>query len=301
MTPHTLALWLLVLGNLAASLSDVAVKLLDGEVSPFQYMFLRQLISLVVILPLWWRQPRAQRALLNPGVTTLRAHLVLIGSGCMLVAITYLPLATANAVFYAAPLLMLPLSIVLLKETPGLGKVVATVLGFIGVLVVLRPSQFHWAALFALGTAMTLALFNILARKIPARQTVVTTLMWTSLFSLPLSAALTLWQWHPMTLEQIGWVASSALLVLTYNGLAVAAYRRAPASQIALAEYSGLIFVALMGMWWFNEMPDSLTWLGIALIVLPLLPVRILKRASLAGRHLLRPKPPSDKRKNITD
>ncbi|EMC0408754.1 DMT family transporter [Vibrio fluvialis] len=301
MTPHTLALWLLVLGNLAASLSDVAVKLLDGEVSPFQYMFLRQLISLAVILPLWWRQPRAQRALLNPGVTTLRAHLVLIGSGCMLVAITYLPLATANAVFYAAPLLMLPLSIVLLKETPGLGKVVATVLGFIGVLVVLRPSQFHWAALFALGTAMTLALFNILARKIPARQTVVTTLMWTSLFSLPLSAALALWQWHPMTLEQIGWVASSALLVLTYNGLAVAAYRRAPASQIALAEYSGLIFVTLMGMWWFNEMPDSLTWLGIALIVLPLLPVRILKRTSLAGRHLLRPKPPSDKRKNITD
>ncbi|MBY7827957.1 DMT family transporter [Vibrio fluvialis] len=301
MTPHTLALWLLVLGNLAASLSDVAVKLLDGEVSPFQYMFLRQLISLVVILPMWWRQPRAQRALLNPGVTTLRAHLVLIGSGCMLVAITYLPLATANAVFYAAPLLMLPLSIVLLKETPGLGKVVATVLGFIGVLVVLRPSQFHWAALFALGTAMTLALFNILARKIPARQTVVTTLMWTSLFSLPLSAALALWQWHPMTLEQIAWVASSALLVLTYNGLAVAAYRRAPASQIALAEYSGLIFVALMGMWWFNEMPDSLSWLGIALIVLPLLPVRILKRASQAGRHLLRPKPPSDKRKNITD
>ncbi|MCG6213923.1 DMT family transporter [Vibrio furnissii] len=301
MTSQTLALWLLIFGNLAASLSDVAVKLLDGGVSPFQYMFLRQLISFVVILPLWWRQPRAQRALHHPGITVLRAHLVLIGSGCMLVAITYLPLATANAVFYAAPLLMLPLSIVLLKETPGLGKVVATTLGFVGVLVVLRPSQFHWAALFALGTAMTLALFNILARKIPAKQTVVTTLMWTCLFSLPLSAALALWQWHAMTWEQMGWVASSALLILTYNGLAVAAYRRAPASQIALAEYSGLIFVALMGMGWFNEIPDRLTWLGIALIVLPLLPVRILKRTAVAGHYLLRPKPPSDKRKNITD
>lgn len=301
MSVQATALWLLVLGNLAASLSDVAVKLLNGDVSAFQYMFLRQLISCAVIVPLWWRQPIRQRALQAPGLTAFRAHLVLLGSGCMLVAITYLPLATANAVFYAAPLLMLPLSIGLLKEKPGPAKIAATLLGFIGVLVVLRPSQYHWAAGFALATATTLALFNILARKIPKDQTVITTLMWTSLFSLPLSACLALWQWHPISLIQLAWVAGSALLILTYNGLAVAAYRRAPASQIALAEYSGLIFVALFGAWWFNEIPDHITWCGIILIVAPLLPLRALKPQLAALCYLLRPKPPSDKRKNITD
>ncbi|NNN45632.1 MULTISPECIES: DMT family transporter [unclassified Vibrio] len=301
MNTYRIALWLLILGNLAASLSDVSVKMLHGDVGPFQYMFLRQFISFTAILPLWWRQPRAQRALHNPGITALRGHLVLMGSGCMLMAVTYLPLATANAVFYASPLLMLPLSIILLKEKPGLGKVVMTVLGFIGVLVVIRPSQFHWAVMFALGTAITLALFNILARQIPAEQTVITTLMWTSLFSLPCSGTFALWQWQPIDQIQLGWVISSALLILTYNGLAVAAYQRAPASQIALAEYSGLIFVALMGTWWFNEMPDTLTWLGITLIILPLLPVRVLQRANIARNYLLRPKSPSDKRKNITD
>ncbi|EIC9800981.1 DMT family transporter [Vibrio cholerae] len=272
MTPVALAVWLLVLGNLAASLSDVAVKMLQGEVVPFQYMFLRQLFAFALNWPVWRKQPKVLRQLHDPKVTLIRAHLVLLGAGCMVVAISYLPLATANAVFYAAPLLMLPLSILFLKERPSRGKVIATVTGFLGVLIVLRPSQFHWAALFALGTACSLALFNLLARTIPERQPVVTTLMWTTLFSLPISGLLAAAYWQPLSLSQWLWIAASSGLILLYNGLAVAAYQKAPASQIALAEYSGLIFVAAFGAFWFAEMLDALTWLGIGMIILPLLP-----------------------------
>ncbi|EJL6287255.1 DMT family transporter [Vibrio cholerae] len=272
MNPVALAVWLLVLGNLAASLSDVAVKMLQGEVVPFQYMFLRQLFAFTLIWPVWRKQPKVLRQLHDPKVTLIRAHLVLLGAGCMVVAISYLPLATANAVFYAAPLLILPLSILFLKERPSRGKVIATVTGFLGVLIVLRPSQFHWAALFALGTACSLALFNLLARTIPERQPVVTTLMWTTLFSLPISGLLAAAYWQPLSLSQWLWIAASSGLILLYNGLAVAAYQKAPASQIALAEYSGLIFVAAFGAFWFAEMLDALTWLGIGMIILPLLP-----------------------------
>ncbi|GIA85985.1 DMT family transporter [Vibrio cholerae] len=272
MNPVALAVWLLVLGNLAASLSDVAVKMLQGEVVPFQYMFLRQLFAFAFIWPVWRKQPKVLRQLHDPKVTLIRAHLVLLGAGCMVVAISYLPLATANAVFYAAPLLMLPLSILFLKERPSRSKVIATVTGFLGVLIVLRPSQFHWAALFALGTACSLALFNLLARTIPERQPVVTTLMWTTLFSLPISGLLAAAYWQPLSLSQWLWIAASSGLILLYNGLAVAAYQKAPASQIALAEYSGLIFVAAFGAFWFAEMLDALTWLGIGMIILPLLP-----------------------------
>lgn len=272
MSAYSVALVALILGNLAASLSDVSVKMLNGNISPFQYMFVRQLVSLLIILPLWLRQPRQQRQLSNIKTTALRAHLVLIGSGCMLVAITYLPLATANAVFYAAPILMLPLSMWLLKEKPTNNKILATLFGFCGVLIVLRPQHFHWAAGFALVTAFTLALFNILAKRIPAQQTVVTTLMWTSMFSLPIAAILASSNWQPMTFGQAGWIAFSALLILSYNGLAVFAYQKAAANQIALAEYSGLLFVVFFGVIWFDEIPDVLTWLGIVMIVLPLLP-----------------------------
>ncbi|GAK85828.1 metabolite transporter (DMT) superfamily [Vibrio ponticus] len=108
---------LLVIGNLAASLSDVAVKLLNGEISSFQYVFMRQLLSVLIILPFWLRQSTRERALTAPTLIGIRALLIMLGSGCMMIAITHLPLATANAVFYAAPLIMLPLSVWCLKKS----------------------------------------------------------------------------------------------------------------------------------------------------------------------------------------
>ncbi|PQJ65438.1 EamA family transporter [Vibrio jasicida] len=272
MSPYHLALFLLVIGNLAASLSDVAVKLIEGGISPFQYMFVRQLASLLILLPFYLKQNPSKRILKQVPITLLRAHLILIGSGCMMVAVTYLPLATANAVFYAAPILMLPLSILFLKEHPPLRKVLLTGFGFFGVLVVLRPNHFHWAALFALGTATTLAMFNILVRKLPSEQSVVTTLWWTTLFSLPVSTLLAGVYWQPMTWQELTLVIASAICILSYNGLAVLAYQKAPAGEIALAEYSGLVFVTLFGIWWFDEIPDWITAVGILMIVLPLLP-----------------------------
>lgn len=253
MSPHHLALLLLVFGNLAASLSDVAVKLIEGGISPFQYMFVRQLASLLLILPFYLRQQPDKRSLKQAPITLLRAHLILIGSGCMMVAVTHLPLATANAVFYAAPILMLPLSILFLKEHPPLSKILLTCFGFLGVLVVLRPDHFHWAALFALGTATTLAMFNILVRKLPSEQSVVTTLWWTTLFSLPISAIMAWFYWQPISWQELTLVIASAVCILSYNGLAVRAYQKAPAGEIALAEYSGLVFVTLFGIWWFDE------------------------------------------------
>ncbi|WP_434997361.1 DMT family transporter [Vibrio scophthalmi] len=270
----TIAITLLVVGNLAASLSDVAVKMLEGGISTFQYVFLRQLFSVLIVLPLWLKQSKRQRALTARAIITIRAFLIIIGSGCMMIAVTHLPLATANAIFYAAPLLMLPLSVLLLKEIPPWGKALSTMIGFIGVLIVLRPSQFHWAGYFALGTAITLALFNLLARKLPAQQTVITALFWTSLISLPITAFLAYLTWQPLDWQALLLVACSAGLILLYNGLAVKAYKAAPAGQIALAEYSGLVFVVLLGVWGFNEIPDSMTALGILLIIIPLLPLK---------------------------
>lgn len=285
------AIVLLIIGNFATSLSDVAVKLLNGEISTFQYIFIRQLFSTLVICPLWLKQSKQQRKLYSPKLNLFRAHLIIIGSGCMVVAITHLTLATANAVFYAAPLMMLPLSILLLREKPTIQHTAATLLGFIGVIVVLRPLEFQWAAIFALVTTLTLALFNLTARKLPEQQTLVSTLFWTSLLSLPISASLALFYWAPLSIIQLLLILASAALVLIYNGLAVAAYQRAPASSIAVAENSGLIFVTLIGVIWFNEVPDSLTMLGIFLIILPLLPWNTwLKMRSVSTQASEKPK-----------
>ncbi|MGJ7096753.1 DMT family transporter [Vibrio hannami] len=273
MNAYTLAVISLIAGNLLASLSDVAVKLLDGSIPSFQYVFIRQLIAIIALAPIYLHLNRSatlSEHLANSRINIIRGQLILVGAACMVVAITHLPLATANAVFYAAPLLMLPLSMWILKEAPKAAKVIATLIGFIGVLIVLRPSQFHWAALFALGTAITLALFHILVKKIPTKTSVIHTLFWTSFYSLPVSALLALSSWQTINTEQLAWIVFSSLAILGYNGLAVYAYKRSEANKVALVEYSGLVFVTLFGVLWFSEVPDLLTLIGIAMIIVPI-------------------------------
>ena len=276
---------ILICGNLSSSLSDVAVKLLDGSVSAFQYMFIRQLLSVILIAPLWLRLTPAQRDIGHWKINAIRAHLVLAGSGMLLIALTYLPLATANALFYAAPLLMLPLSMVVLGERPNKEKVLATAVGFIGIIIVLRPDQFHWAALAALGTASTLALYNVLVRKLPPQQPIISTLFWTGILSLPISSLLAYQYWQPLQPKQWLLIAASAVFTLGYQGCCVAAYRQSETYNIGLAEYSGLIFVAILGYLWFDEIPDLLTGLGILLIIIPMAPWPKIRHSKNALTH----------------
>lgn len=267
------AILLLILANLFASLSDVSLKVLNGEVPTFQYVFIRQFISLFFILPFWLKLPKNQYKQGCSMITFWRAQFIVLGSACAMVAITHLTLATANAMFYVAPLMMLPMSILLLKETPPLSKYITTGIGFIGVLIVLRPDQFHWAAIVALGSALTMAFSNIFIRRLPLGQHLISTLFWTTLMTLPVALILAVYQWQLISWKNIMWIVAINIFVLSYHALVVIAYKKAAVSNIALAEYSGLAFVTLFGIAWFDEIPDLLTALGILLIVIPMMPL----------------------------
>lgn len=268
------AILLLVFANLLASFSDVSLKVLNGEVPTFQYVFIRQLLSVLLLLPFWLKLPRDTRMQGGCRINFLRAQFILVGSGCAMIAITHLTLATANAMFYVGPILMLPLSIVLLKERPNAGKVIATLIGFVGVLIVLRPEHFHWAAIAGLGSALAMGVGNILIKRLPGEQHIISTLFWTSLMTLPLALAFAVPQWVAIEWRHVGWIMAINLFVLGYHALVVIAYKKAPANQIALAEYSGLVFVTLFGVMWFDEIPDLLTLVGIGLIVIPMMPIQ---------------------------
>ncbi|TEW47839.1 DMT family transporter [Psychromonas algicola] len=269
----TQAILLLVFANLLASLSDVSLKVLNGEVPTFEYVFIRQLISLLFILPFWLKLPKAKYKEGCCMITFWRAQFIVGGSACAMIAITHLTLATANAMFYVAPLMMLPMSIFLLKEAPPLSKYIATGIGFIGVLIVLRPEQFHWAAIVALGSALTMAVCNIFIRRLPAEQHLISTLFWTTVMTLPLALLLAVFEWKAVSLVNIMWIVAINVFVLGYHALVVIAYKKSAVSNIALAEYSGLAFVTLFGIMWFDEVPDLLTGLGILLIVVPMMPL----------------------------
>lgn len=263
-----LAILLLVLGNLMISFGDVLVKLLGQTgTNPYQYVFLRFLLTSLLLLPFWWRLPPARRGLGQWKIHLLRGHLLLMGSACVFVSLIYLPLATANSVFYAAPLMTLPLAVLLSREQVRPAAYGISLLGFGGILVVLNPAEWHWAGWLALLTAFSMAASNVLVRRLPQGRSVLATLFLTQALALPASLALALPGWQPVAAEVWLLLVGSALLGIVYQGICIMAYAMADASKIAASEYSGLVFVTLMGMVLFSEFPGWNVYLG-ALVVI---------------------------------
>ncbi|MCT7654989.1 DMT family transporter [Oceanimonas sp. NS1] len=142
-----------------------------------------------------------------------------------------------------------------------------SLLGFGGILVVLNPAEWHWAGWVALLTALSMATSNVLVCRLPKGRSVLATLFMTQALAIPASLALALPDWQPIPGE-VWWLLVGATLVgIIYQGICIMAYAMADASKIAASEYSGLIFVTLMGMVLFAEFPDWNVYLG-ALIVI---------------------------------
>lgn len=274
------AILLLVLGNAMALISDVFIKLLEPGAPILQFAFLRCLITLMFLIPL---ARKIDRTNLFAGIKihAIRAHVHLVGLLCMIVALSNLPLATANAVFYAAPILVMVFSAFFFREVLSPLNVFAVFSGFAGIIVILRPVEFNWAAVAAFGSAITLAINAVMVRKLPKGQTTVHKLFLNYLLVIPASGLLAIWEWqqgaswHP---EILFTAAASAFFILGYNITVLLAYRQVDANQVTSAEYTGLIWAVMIGWVGFNEMPDLWFAVGSAMIVVPLILVGLRSR-----------------------
>ena len=265
-----LAMILLIIGNIIAVFSDALVKTLSDDAAIYQFVFFRQLTAVLLLIPFCLTSSR--QSLVN-GLKwhAVRGHIWLLGAVFMVYSLNAMPLATANAIFYTAPLIMLPMAMLWFQEKLTIPSVAAGVLGFVGVLIVVRPTEIDWAAMAALVVAFTLAANNLLIRKLPKHQTVFQTLLLTNLVGMPASLGLTVWEGKPWDFTPLLTATGSTLFILIYAGFCVLAYRSGEASKIASAEYSGLIGAVVVGLIWFDEIPDIGMAIGTAFIILPLL------------------------------
>ncbi len=265
-----MAMSLLIVGNLIAVFSDALIKTLGEDTAVFQFVFFRQLTAVLILLPFCLGVSKKS---FTDGLKwhALRAHIWLLGAIFMVFAINAMPLATANAIFYAAPLMMLPLALVFFKEQLSRYSIAAGIFGFMGVLVIIRPTEIDWAAIAALIVALTIASNNLLIRKLPKHQTVAQTLLLTNLAGVPASLGLAIWEGREWDWSPLITAAGSSSFILIYAAICVVTYRSAESNKIASAEYSGLLGAVGVGLIWFGEMPDIAMAIGTAMIILPLI------------------------------
>lgn len=259
---------LLIFGNLFSALYDVSIKWMPDGSNAATFLLIRQLLSVLMLLPLWFaaRCPTSKHFKLH----LFRANTGALGAVCLIMGLMALPMATVSSLFFSAPLIIVLLGCVLLKEKVTPSQWLATILGFIGILILLRPSEINWFGIAVLIAALTFAINQLALRKLPTTENPTVTLMLYNALSIPLVAVMVAVQ----GLEGVSWqlvtiAALSNSFLLAYHWFCVLAYRRAQASQVAIAEYSGLLFCVFFGWLLFEEWLDALSWVGAAFIVLP--------------------------------
>src|SRR5690554_6761048 len=149
-------------------------------------------------------------------------------------------------------------------------SVTAVFSGFAGIIVILRPVEFNWAVIAALGSAFALAINAVMVRQLPKEQTTVHKLFLNYLLIIPAAAALAFWEGATWNLQIMVSAAGSALFILGYNITVLLAYRQVDANQVTSAEYTGLIWAVAIGWIWFGEVPDLWFLAGSMMIVVPL-------------------------------
>jgi drug/metabolite transporter (DMT)-like permease len=261
---------LLIVGNLIAVISDALIKSVGNDVPVFQFVLFRQVSAVLFLLP-FCLLSRPTHFMEGFKWHAIRAHVWLLGAIFMVFAISSLPLATANAIFYAAPLMMLPIAALFFKEQLSKQSVAAAIMGFLGVLVIIRPDQIDWAAISAFVVAMSIAVNNLLIRKIPREQSVMHTLLMTNLAGIPVALLLVFIEGKPWDWSAFPVAAGSSLFIMIYAATCVLAYRSVESNKIASAEYSGLIGAAVIGFIWFDELPDIFMAIGTVMIIVPLI------------------------------
>ena len=263
------AMVLLVLGNIVAVLSDALIKNMPTGTAVYQFVLFRQLTAVLMLLPFCLINTKS-KLFSNVKWHFVRGHVWLFGAIFMVLSLQALPLATVNAIFYTAPLLMLPLGFLFYRDKLTIPTIAVSIVGFIGIIIVVQPTQISLAAISALIVAVTMATNNLLIRKLPYHHNVAQTLFLTNLMGIPFALSLAIWENQPLDWSPLLTAASSNLFILIYAGICVFVYRTVEAHKISSAEYTGLLGAVVVGIMWFDEVPDMSLVIGSALIILPL-------------------------------
>jgi drug/metabolite transporter (DMT)-like permease len=250
--------------------SDVTAKYLSATLPSIEIAWIRFLVFGLIMVPAMVPgSPIFALRSSRPGLQLMRGVALLSSSLLFISGLRFLPMAEASATGFVSPLFVTALSIFFLGERVGLRRWLATAVGLIGVLIILRPgtSAFHPAAFFPLVSALAWACTLIMTRMMSGRERAATTMSYSSIAGICILSALVplVWvapSWHDIWFGIFIGVASTA-----GQWIVVLAFRYADASVLAPFSYTQLLWVSILGFLIFGEVPDVWTVTGAVFIV----------------------------------
>ncbi|MBS0124737.1 DMT family transporter [Aestuariicoccus sp. KMU-90] len=260
----------MLMGFFLFASGDVQAKLLTDTFHPLQIVWLRSAgLTLGVIVLLAWRGTHILRAH-RPGPQIVRG-LAAAGSAFLFVtAVKHVPLASAVAVSFVAPFMLTIAGAVLLREPVGPRRWAAVVVGFVGMLIVIRPGLgvFHPAILLVVAAAGLFAARQVLSRLLSGTDSIETTVAYTALTATGvLSIALPFVWIAPPDARSWALIVGLSLTAALGEILVIRALDMAQAVVLAPLHYSLILWGTIYGFIAFGDLPDHWTIVGCAIII----------------------------------
>ena len=261
---------LILASTVFLGVSDVTAKYLSATLPSIEIAWIRFLVFAMIMVPAMLPgSPLYALRSDRKGLHVMRGVTLLLSSLFFISGLAFLPIAEASATGFVSPLFVTALSIFFLGERVGMRRWIATAVGLIGVLIILRPgsSAFHPAAFFPIVSALAWACTLIMTRMMSGREHATTIMTYSSIVGVCIVSALVpfVWvtpSWHDILFGILIGVASTA-----GQWIVVLAFRYADASVLAPFQYTQLLWVSILGFMVFGELPDAWTVTGAAFIV----------------------------------
>lgn len=264
-------IFLLVIALQILPISDTLAKYLSASLPVLQVIWVRFFFHCLAtgLYSAWRYGPR----LLLPNVSrtlTARSAALFFAVALFYVAIHHMPLTTALTLWFVEPFLLTALALLVFKEKIVPLQWLAIAVGFLGIVLVIRPSAetWQWSYLIGLAAGMGYAVFLLLTRVVESRIPAIVSVYQTGLVGCVLSslAVVPVWQ-SPSAVQWLQLMATGCVAALAHL-LIVKAFERAEASLLAPFTYAEVITATILGYLVFGDVPDRWAYAGLALIIL---------------------------------
>jgi len=249
---------------------DALAKLLSSRYPVLQLVWARFFFHFLLVLPIaLWRHGGSVLAAPAPTLQIGRGLCLMGATICFFGAIRTIPLADAIALIFFDAVIIVILSAVLLKEKVPPGRIVASVIGLAGVLLIVQPGfgNFQWASLLALAAAFFFALYFLSTRYLSGNTPPLVMLAWQGVGGFVVMSALVPLVWVSPTPADLAMMGALGVIGASGHLLLIRAFEYAEASLLAPFLYTEIIMQVLLGYWLFGDIPNRWAVSGIALII----------------------------------
>ncbi|MGA0343030.1 MAG: DMT family transporter [Arenicellales bacterium] len=249
---------------------DALAKLLSSRYPVLQLVWARFFFHFLLVFPIAWVRHRGHVFRAPRPVLQIGRGLCLMGATlCFFGAIRTIPLADAIALIFFDAVLVVLLSALLLNERVPTGRAIASVLGLVGVVLIVQPGfgNFQWESLLALAAAFFFALYFLSTRLLSGNTPPIVMLAWQGAGGFVVMSVLVPFIWVTPSALDLGLMMALGMIGAAGHLLLIRAFEYAEASLLAPFLYTEIVMQVLLGYWLFGDLPNRWAVGGIAIIV----------------------------------